>query len=169
MNSKNIFIVGAMGSGKSTIGKLLAKKLKKKFLDTDHEVEVYTNYDISTIFKKFGEELFRDKETEILNKLKDKENLVISTGGGIILKDENINLMKAIGTIVFLDINLETQIKRVKYRKHRPLLQNSNLQIELKKLKINRDPIYNKIADYIIEVSNKDKIAIVDEIQKKLL
>ena len=169
MNSKNIFIVGAMGSGKSTIGKLLAKKLKKKFLDTDHEVEVYTNYDISTIFKKFGEELFRDKETEILNKLKDKENLVISTGGGIILKDENINLMKAIGTIVFLDINLETQIKRVKYRKHRPLLQNSNLQIELKKLKINRDPIYNKISDYIIEVSSKDKNTIVDEIQKKLL
>ncbi len=169
MNSKNIFIVGAMGSGKSTIGKLLAKKLKKKFLDTDHEVEVYTNYDISTIFKKFGEELFRDKETEILNKLKDKENLVISTGGGIILKDENINLMKAIGTIVFLDINLETQIKRVKYRKHRPLLQNSNLQIELKKLKINRDPIYNKISDYIIEVSSKDKNTIVDEIQKILL
>ena len=169
MNSKNIFIVGAMGSGKSTIGKLLAKKLKKKFLDTDHEVEVYTNFDISTIFKKFGEELFRDKETEILNKLKDKENLVISTGGGIILKDENINLMKAIGTIVFLDINLETQIKRVKYRKHRPLLQNSNLQIELKKLKINRDPIYNKISDYIIEVSSKDKNTIVDEIQKILL
>ena len=169
MNSKNIFIVGAMGSGKSTIGKLLAKKLKKKFLDTDHEVEVYTNYDISTIFKKFGEELFRDKETEILNKLKDKENLVISTGGGIILKNENINLMKEIGTIVFLDINLETQIKRVKYRKHRPLLQNSNLQIELKKLKINRDPIYNKISDYIIEVSSKDKNTIVDEIQKILL
>ena len=169
MNSKNIFIVGAMGSGKSTIGKLLAKKLKKKFLDTDHEVEVYTNYDISTIFKKFGEELFRDKETEILNKLKDKENLVISTGGGIILKNENINLMKEIGTIVFLDINLETQIKRVKYRKHRPLLQNSNLQIELKKLKINRDPIYNKISDYIIEVSSKDKNTIVDEIRKILL
>ena len=169
MNSKNIFIVGAMGSGKSTIGKLLAKKLKKKFLDTDHEVEVYTNYDISTIFKKFGEELFRDKETEILNKLKDKENLVISTGGGIILKNENINLMKEIGTIVFLDINLETQIKRVKYRKHRPLLQNSNLQIELKKLKINRDPIYNKISDYIIEVSSKDKNTIVNEIQKILL
>ena len=169
MNSKNIFIVGAMGSGKSTIGKLLAKKLKRKFLDTDHEVEVYTKYDISTIFEKFGEGLFRDKETEILNNLKDKENLVISTGGGIILKDENINLMKEIGTIVFLDINLETQIKRVKYRKHRPLLHNSNLQIELKKLKNNRDPIYNKISDYIIEVSSKDKNTIVDEIQKKLL
>ena len=169
MNSKNIFIVGAMGSGKSTIGMLLAKKLKRKFLDTDHEVEVYTNYDISTIFEKFGEESFRDKETEILNKIKDKENLVISTGGGIILKDENINLMKEIGTVVFLDINLETQIKRVKYRKHRPLLKNSNLRIELKKLKIDRDPIYNKISDYIIEVSRKDKNTIVDEIQKKLL
>ena len=169
MNSKNIFIVGAMGSGKSTIGKLLAKKLQRKFLDTDHEIEVNTNHDISTIFEKFGEDVFREKETEILNKLKDKENHVISTGGGIILKDENINLMKDIGTLVFLDISLETQIKRVKYRKHRPLLKNSNLEIELKKLKINRDPIYNKISDYIIEVSSKDKNTIVDEIQKKLL
>ena len=77
--------------------------------------------------------------------------------------------MKDIGTLVFLDISLETQIKRVKYRKHRPLLKNSNLEIELKKLKINRDPIYNKISDYIIEVSSKDKNTIVDEIQKKLL
>ena len=74
MNLKNIFIVGAMGSGKSTIGKLLAKRLKKKFLDTDHEVEVNVKYDISTIFEKFGEELFRDKETEILNNLNRKDS-----------------------------------------------------------------------------------------------
>ena len=129
MNSGNIIIVGAMGSGKSTIGKLLAKKLDKKYIDTDYEIEVNNNCDISTFFERYGETLFREKESEILGALADINNHVISTGGGIILKEENINLLKEIGLIVFLDIGLKAQIKRVKYRKHRPLLKNDDLYI----------------------------------------
>ena len=169
MNSGNIIIVGAMGSGKSTIGKLLAKKLDKKYIDTDYEIEVNNNCDISTFFERYGETLFREKESEILGALADINNHVISTGGGIILKEENINLLKEIGLIVFLDIGLKAQIKRVKYRKHRPLLKNDDLYIQLKKLKKNRDPIYNSISDYIIDVSNKDKDTVVEEIYNKLI
>ncbi len=169
MDSKNIFIVGAMGSGKSSIGRLLAKKMKREFVDTDHEIEKISNYDISTIFEKYGEEIFREKETEILISLNGIKNHIIATGGGIILKKTNINIMKESGLIVFLNINLKTQFKRVKYRKHRPLLKNINLEEKLRILKNERDTIYKTISDYIIDVSDKDKNTIVEEIENKLL
>jgi shikimate kinase len=85
------------------------------------------------------------------------------------LKQENVDIMKKMGMIVFLDIDLKTQIKRVKYRKHRPLLENTDLEKRLKILKSERDPIYNTIADYIIDVSRKDKKTVVEEIKNKLL
>ena len=169
MDSKNIFIVGAMGSGKSSIGRLLAKKMKREFVDTDHEIEKISNYDISTIFEKYGEEIFREKETEVLISLNGIKNHIIATGGGIILKKTNINIMKESGLIVFLNINLKTQFKRVKYRKHRPLLKNINLEEKLRILKNERDTIYKTISDYIIDVSDKDKNTIVEEIENKLL
>jgi shikimate kinase len=97
------------------------------------------------------------------------ENHIIATGGGIILKQENIDIMKKIGLIVFLDINLQAQLKRVKYRKHRPLLKNTDLEKKLKDLKSERDPIYNTISDYIIDVSGKDKNTVVEEIKNKIV
>lgn len=169
MDSKNIFIVGAMGSGKSSIGKLLAQSCQMQFLDTDYEIEQNSKYDITTIFEKFGEEEFRNKETGLLENLSRVENHIIATGGGIILKQENIDIMKKIGLIVFLDINLQAQLKRVKYRKHRPLLKNTDLEKKLKDLKSERDPIYNTISDYIIDVSGKDKNTVVEEIKTKIV
>ena len=169
MDSKNIFIVGAMGSGKSSIGKLLAQSCQMQFLDTDYEIEQNSKYDITTIFEKFGEEEFRNKETGLLENLSRVENHIIATGGGIILKQENIDIMKKMGLIVFLDINLQAQLKRVKYRKHRPLLKNTDLEKKLKDLKSKRDPIYNTISDYIIDVSGKDKNTVVEEIKTKIV
>ena len=169
MDSKNIFIVGAMGSGKSSVGRLFAQRCQKQFLDTDHEIENDSKLDIATIFEKYGEEEFRKKETKLLEDLSGVENHIVATGGGIILKQENIDIMKKIGLIVFLDIDLKTQIQRVKYRKHRPLLKNTDLEKRLKILKSERDPIYNTISDYIIDVSAKDKKTVVEEIKNKLL
>ena len=169
MDSKNIFIVGAMGSGKSSVGRLFAQRCQKQFLDTDHEIENDSKLDITTIFEKYGEEEFRKKETKLLEDLSGVENHIIATGGGIILKQENIDIMKKMGLIVFLDIDLKTQIQRVKYRKHRPLLKNTDLKKRLKILKSERDPIYNTISDYIIDVSTKDKKTVVEEIKNKLL
>ena len=169
MDLKNIFIVGAMGSGKSSVGRLFAQRCQKQFLDTDHEIENDSKLDIVTIFEKYGEEEFRKKETKLLEDLSGLENHIIATGGGIILKQENIDIMKKMGLIVFLDIDLKTQIQRVKYRKHRPLLKNTDLEKRLKILKSERDPIYNTISDYIIDVSTKDKKTVVEEIKNKLL
>ena len=166
MDFKNIFIVGSMGSGKTSIGKMLAKNNNLSFLDTDHEIIRDCGYSIPDIFKEFGEEHFRDLETEQLRKMNAIENHVISTGGGIILRDDNKKLMKDLGIIIFLDININSQIDRVKNRKNRPLLNNNNLKDNLLSLKKIRDPIYKNISNYIIDVSGKERDQVINEIQK---
>jgi len=166
MDFKNIFIIGSMGSGKTSIGKMLAKENNLSFLDTDHEIIRSCGYSIPDIFKEFGEEHFRNLETEQLRKMKALENHVISTGGGIILKNDNRKLMKELGIIIFLDINISSQVDRVKNRKNRPLLNDQNLKDNLLSLKKTRDPIYKKISNYIIDVSGKERDQIINEIQK---
>ena len=166
MDFKNIFIIGSMGSGKTSIGKILAKNNHLSFLDTDHEIIRSCGYSIPDIFEKFGEEHFRNLETEQLRKMDAIENHVISTGGGIILKDDNKKLMKDLGIIIFLDINIDSQVDRVKNRKNRPLLSNKNLKDNLLSLKEIRDPIYKKISNYIIDVSGKERDQVINEIQK---
>jgi shikimate kinase len=166
MDFKNIFIVGSMGSGKTSIGKMLAKNNNLSFLDTDHEIIRSCGYSIPDIFEKFGEEHFRGLETEQLRKMNVIKNHVISTGGGIILRDDNQRLMKDLGIIIFLDININSQIDRVKNRKNRPLLNNKSLKDNLLSLKKIRDPIYKKISNYIIDVSGKERDQVINEIQK---
>jgi len=165
MNLNNIFIVGLMGSGKTSIGKLLAKKTGRLFIDIDNEIIKESDMTITEIFNKFGENYFRDLEHKILSKAKSTENHVISTGGGIILKLENIKIMKNSGTIIFLDIDVETQLSRVKNKKNRPLLDGDNMIGNLVNIKKERDYIYKNISDYIISISEKNKSEIVGEIQ----
>jgi shikimate kinase len=166
MDFKNIFIIGSMGSGKTSIGKILAKNNHLSFLDTDHEIIRSCGYSIPDIFEKFGEEHFRNLETEQLRKMDAIENHIISTGGGIVLKDDNKKLMKSLGLIIFLDINISSQMDRVKNRKNRPLLNDKNLKDNLLSLKKIRDPIYKKISNYIIDVSGKERNQVISEIQK---
>jgi len=166
MDFKNIFIIGSMGSGKTSIGKILAKNNHLSFLDTDHEIIRSCGYSIPDIFEKFGEEHFRNLETEQLRKMDTIENHVISTGGGIVLKDDNKKLIKSLGLIIFLDINISSQMDRVKNRKNRPLLNDMNLKDNLLSLKKIRDPIYKKISNYIIDVSGKERDQVINEIQK---
>ena len=169
MKIDNILLIGAMGSGKSSIGKILAKRNSKKFIDIDFQIIKNQGMNISEIFEKYGEEYFRVLEKKELEKLDNVKNYIISTGGGIILKQENINMMKKIGVIVFLDINIYTQLERVKNKKNRPLIDNDNIGSSLLDLKKYRDPIYNNICDHIIDVSNKEKNAIIKEIEKIIL
>ena len=166
MDFKNLFIIGSMGSGKTSVGKMLAKKNSLSFLDTDHEIIRSCGYSIPDIFEKFGEEHFRNLETEQLKKIDNLENHIISTGGGIILRNENKKLIKDLGIIIFLDINISSQLDRVKNRKNRPLLNDKNLKDNLLSLKKIRDPIYKKISNYIIDVSGKERDQIINEIQE---
>ena len=169
MKINNILIIGPMGSGKSSIGKILAKRTSKKFLDIDFQIIKNQGMNISEIFEKYGEEYFRNLEKKELEKLDNIEDYIISTGGGIILKQENIDMMKKIGLILFLDIDINAQLERVKNKKNRPLIDNDNVESSLLALKKYRDPIYNNICDYIIDVSNKEKNVIIKEIEKIIL
>ena len=109
----NVILIGFMGSGKSSVGKALAKKLERKFIDMDDEIELGEEKSINDIFTEYGEDHFRELETNYLEKLLTKKNKVISTGGGVILKEENIAILKRIGTVVFLHTTYEALLKNL--------------------------------------------------------
>ncbi len=165
MNSNIIFIVGLMGSGKTSVGKILAKKVGRNFFDTDQEIIKNEKLDISQIFNKYGEDYFRELEHTILKKIISNEGSIVSTGGGIVLKKENIDIMKDNGIIIFLNIDVETQIARIKNKKNRPLLKNSNLEDDLKNMKNDRDKIYESISNFKVDVSRITKYKAIDDIQ----
>ena len=165
MNSNIIFIVGLMGSGKTSVGKILAKKVGRNFFDTDQEIIKNEKLDISQIFNKYGEDYFRELEHAILKRIISNEGSIVSTGGGIVLKKENIDIMKDNGIIIFLNIDVETQIARIKNKKNRPLLKNSNLEDDLKNMKNDRDKVYESISNLKIDVSGVTKYKVIDDIQ----
>ncbi len=165
MNSNIIFIVGLMGSGKTSVGKILAKKVGRNFFDTDQEIIKNEKLDISQIFNKYGEDYFRELEHTILKKIISNQGAIVSTGGGIVLKKENVDIMKDNGIIIFLNIDVETQIARIKNKKNRPLLKNRNLKGDLKNMKNDRDKIYESISNLKIDVSGVTKYKVIDDIQ----
>ncbi|MED5430362.1 MAG: shikimate kinase [Pseudomonadota bacterium] len=165
MNSNIIFIVGLMGSGKTSVGKILAKKVGRNFYDTDQEIIKNEKLDISQIFNKYGEDYFRELEHTILKKIISNQGAIVSTGGGIVLKKENVDIMKDNGIIIFLNIDVETQIARIKNKKNRPLLKNRNLKGDLKNMKNDRDKIYESISNLKIDVSGVTKYKVIDDIQ----
>ncbi|MGX4598833.1 shikimate kinase [Faecalimicrobium sp. JNUCC 81] len=162
-----IILVGFMGSGKTVVGKKLSKKLKLKFVDMDEEIERESNSSIEDIFEESGEEYFREKESNLLKRLLNKENIVISTGGGIIKEKKNCELLKKEKCVIFLDANEQTIINNVSYDLNkRPLLKNSfNLYETINKLLSQRYKKYNNISKIKINVNNKN----VDEVVSQIL
>jgi len=164
-----IFIVGPMASGKSTLGKKLAQTLNIDFVDTDKEIEKKAGAEISWIFEVEGEKGFRKREREALIKSINKDDLVISTGGGIVSIKENRDLMTAEGKVVYLKTPLELQLKRTANDKKRPLLATGNKKKILEVLKKERDPKYEEIADITIDQNRlKNRTSIINEIIDKL-
>lgn len=164
-----IFIVGPMASGKSTLGKKLAQTLEIDFLDTDNEIEKRAGAEISWIFEVEGEEGFRERERKALQKSAEKDNVVISTGGGIVTIEENRDLMIAKGKVVYLKTPIEIQLKRTENDKKRPLLSTGSREQTLRVLKEERDPQYKEIADITINHDQqKNRNAVIDEIIDKL-
>ncbi len=168
MKNDVIYIIGLMGSGKTSVGRMLAKKTNKKFFDIDQIIIEKEQMSISEIFSQKNEKYFRDLEFSILEEMQHNKNCVISTGGGIILREENIKIMKQTGYIVFLDITINTQLQRVRNKENRPLLKNANIKESLKKLRDQRIKIYENISDIIIDTSKNNQKIIADKIIKKL-
>ena len=153
-----------MGSGKTTLGKILSKKLDKIFYDSDQVIEEKLGVDVSMIFEYEGEEGFREREKDILQELVSKKNIVLATGGGIILSKSNRDLLSENGIVIYLKSNQKDLIKRMKNDKTRPLLKNGNIEEIIKKLCKEREPLYEEIADFEIVTKNKRIHEVINEI-----
>ena len=163
----NILLTGFMGAGKTTVGKKLAKRLGYFFIDTDREIEKEQGCRITEIFKYGGEECFRDLETDILQKLQTKQNLVIATGGGMVLRNENRSLMQSLGTRVYLKVELQELMRRLKKDKKRPLLQKSKPEEHILEMLQQRKSIYEE-AECIIDTTDLSPHQMVTEIIRKI-
>ncbi len=167
LKNKNIVLTGPMGSGKSIIGKLLAKKLNYTFIDTDDLIESNEDISINEIFNKKGESYFRKLENNICKELSSKKNLVIATGGGIVLNPENIKYLRKNGIIVNLKSSVDTLWNRIKNSSNRPLLKVENPFEKLKKIVEEREEFYNN-ADIFIFTDDLTVEEIIDNLIEKL-
>lgn len=164
----NIYLVGLMGAGKTTIGRLLAKHLHKTFYDTDHEIERRTGVNIPLIFEVEGEAGFRKRETAIIEELSRKKNIVMATGGGAVLAEKNRDNLKQNGAVVYLRANVHELWQRTRNDKNRPLLQTADPHEKLKQLFAERDPLYTEVASLVIETESESVGSIVHRIEQSI-
>lgn len=164
-----IVLMGFMGAGKTTIGKELAKSLGCQFLDTDEMIEKEQNRKISELFETDGEQAFRDMETELLKRLsKSRELFVLSIGGGMPVREENRELLRQIGTVIYLKTSKEEIIRRVSGDKNRPLLQGGSLEEKVTSLMNAREQIYIETAHQEFLTDGKSPLQIVLELKNVL-
>lgn len=165
---RNIFLIGPMGAGKSTIGRALAKELKLDFYDTDEVIEERTGASVSWIFDVEGEEGFRKREQKVVEELTQKNNIVLATGGGVVITPENRVALAGRGTVIYLKTSLQQQFERTKRDTKRPLLQTPNLEMTLEVLRDAREPFYNELADISFETDKLTVKAVANKIIKYL-
>ena len=164
----NIILIGPMGSGKTSTGRMLAKEMGYAFADTDEEVTKRTGVSIAYIFDVEGEEGFRKRECLALKECLNDNNTILSTGGGIVLSKENRDLLQDRGTVVYLQTSIRFQVKRTASTNNRPLLQNKDPEETLEKLMLTRTPLYEEIADITIMTDNKSLQEMSKEIQRAI-
>ena len=165
----NIVLVGPMGSGKTSVGRRLACVLKRDFFDSDFEIVARTGVAIDHIFDVEGEEGFRNRETSMLSDLCEISNIVIATGGGIVIKPENRELLKRNSFVVYLSSSVEQLVARTARSKSRPLLERStNREQTIKDILEAREPFYQEVADVVIDTTGKKLYAIINEITKSI-
>lgn len=164
-SDQNIFLIGPMGAGKTTVGRLLAKELQFSFYDSDKEIEAKTGANVAWIFDIEGESGFRHREEQIIEKLTTLPNIVLATGGGAILSVKNRQLLSTRGKVVYLYVSVERQLVRIGQAKDRPLLfEKANMLETLNTLFEKREPIYRQLADLIIDTDNVSSQEVVEQI-----
>ena len=164
----NIFFVGLMGAGKTTVGRLLAKSLNKTFYDADHEIEQRTGVKIPIIFELEGESGFRKREAQMIEELSKKKNIILATGGGAVLLKENRDFLKKNGTVIYLRANVHELWLRTRHDRNRPLLQKGDARSKLEQLFSIRDPLYKEVADHIVDTGGQPVSQIVQHIENLL-
>ncbi len=164
----NVFLIGPMGAGKSTIGRLLARELGLDYYDSDQEIEKRTGAPIALIFDVEGEPGFRKREVAIIRELTALNGILLSTGGGAVCDPRNRKNLASRGTVVYLRASVEQQLERTRFDRTRPLLQQDNVEEVLQRLIAERDPYYQEIADVIVETDSRKARAVANDIARIL-
>lgn len=169
IEKRNIFLIGPMGAGKSTIGRQLAQQLNLDFFDSDQEIETRTGANISWVFDVEGETGFRDREERIINELTKKQGIVLATGGGSVKSNINRSYLSTRGVVIYLKTTIDKQLIRTKRDKRRPLLRSSvlfgkNIRALLESLAIERNPLYEEIADITVSTDEQNVRFVVNKI-----
>lgn len=165
---ENLFLIGPMGAGKTSVGTHLAKNLQLEFIDSDREIESRTGVSIPTIFDIEGEAGFRRRETEVIDELSQKTGIVMATGGGAVLNEENRRHLKDRGCVIYLKASIEQLYERTRHDRNRPLLQTEDPEQRIREIFEVRDPIYTALADLIINTDKRSIQHVVKEILDKL-
>jgi len=167
MRFKNIFLVGPMGAGKSTVGRQLAVALSFEFKDSDQEIQHRTGVDIPTIFEYEGEEGFRQRERQVIEELSGLSGIVMATGGGTVLSSDNRRDLASHGVVIYLHCSPEQQYARTARDRNRPLLQKEPLAC-LRRLMEERAPLYRQVADMVVSTERRSTPSVVKEIHRRL-
>jgi shikimate kinase len=164
----NIYLVGLMGAGKTTVGRQLARRLDRRFLDSDHEIEARTGVRIPVIFDIEGEAGFRERERQVIAELSRESDLVLATGGGVVLAEANRQRLRETGTVIYLCVPPETLYERTRHDRNRPLLQVDNPLGRLRELHAQRDPLYRETAHIVVEGRNSGTGSLAHRLEKEL-
>lgn len=167
--AQNVFLIGPVGAGKSTIGRQLATALKMDFFDSDREIEKRCGVDIDWIFDLEGEKGFRQREQDIINELANRQGIVLATGGGAVVSLDNRTVLSSRGKVVYLQASIEQQLQRTAKDKRRPLLQVEDKESQLIKMMKEREPLYREISDITVETSGSTVRSIVQKITHLLM
>ena len=164
----NVFLIGPMGSGKTAVGRYLARLLDLTFHDSDTEIERRTGVDIPFIFEKEGEAGFRQREREAIESLTAMDHIVLATGGGAVLLPENRQRLSQRGCVVYLETSVSQQVERVKQGRTRPLLSNVDTGSKLAQLMTERTPLYREIADVIVGTDGRKVRSVAEDILREI-
>ena len=166
---RNIFLVGPMGAGKSTIGRHIADQLHLEFVDSDQEIERRTGADIAWVFDLEGEEGFRLREESVIGDLTEMQGIVLATGGGSVMSKEVRNKLSARGIVVYLETPIEKQVARTQRDKRRPLLQTEEAPRDvLERLAEECEPLYKEVADFVVRTDEQSAKVVANQIIEKL-
>jgi shikimate kinase len=164
----NVFLVGPMGVGKTTIGRVLAEIMGLQFFDSDREIEASTGADIPWIFDVEGEDGFRIREVRMIDQLSRRKKIVLATGGGAVLAEKNRKRLAKRGVVVYLRASIRQQVERTSRDKNRPLLQTPDPEKKIRELMKIRDPLYREVADIIVDTNRRNPRTVSVDISKRI-